>query len=255
MVEGKNQKEKIIRIIEKFDLSHTASRIYFELVQIGKSSADRIAKKAGTYKPNTYDALERLIEGGLVSYVIENNKRYYIPTNPEKLTDILQENKKEALEGYDRDKLELDNILPALTASYLSVSNTEIFEIYKGREGYKALVNDIIREKPTYWKGFGNLQFVDYFPQYFKRWFSNVRVRLFSLKTTEVEERLKLAKGLDVQLKYLPKFQMPIVWTIFGENLLIIIYEPEIICFRIKAEQVVKTFANQFDYLWEHGSG
>jgi len=44
---------------------------------------------------------------------------------------------------------------------------------------------------------------------------------------------------------------MPIVWVIFGENVLIALYEPDIIVLRIKSKQVVSSFSNQFDYLWK----
>ena len=44
---------------------------------------------------------------------------------------------------------------------------------------------------------------------------------------------------------------MPVVWTLFGTNLLIIIYEPELIVVRIRAREVVKSFNTQFDYLWK----
>ena len=58
-------------------------------------------------------------------------------------------------------------------------------------------------------------------------------------------------KTTKVDVIWLPKeVYMPIVWVVFGENVLIIIYEPDIILMRIKSEQVVKTFSNQFDYLW-----
>ena len=51
---------------------------------------------------------------------------------------------------------------------------------------------------------------------------------------------------------WLPKdVYMPIVWVVFGDNVLIIIYEPDIIMVRIKSADVVKTFSSQFDYLWE----
>ena len=75
---------------------------------------------------------------------------------------------------------------------------------------------------------------------------------LFSTKSNVVIKRLNSAsESVNVEIKWLPKnVYMPIVWTLFGENLLILIYEPEIIALKIKSKQIVKTFSNQFHYLW-----
>jgi len=74
------------------------------------------------------------------------------------------------------------------------------------------------------------------------------------LKETFSEfKRLKEAKRFTkVEIKFLPEeVYMQMVWTLFGDNLLILIYEPEIIALRIKSEPIVKTFSSQFDYLWK----
>ena len=114
------------------------------------------------------------------------------------------------------------------------------------------MIMDILHEKPKYWKGFGNLQVQEFFPYDFPKWFKKTKFMLFSTKSEIVLKRLKEAtKTTKVEIKWLPKeLYMPIVWTLFGSNLLLLIYEPEIIALRIKSEQIVNTFSNQFDYLW-----
>ena len=109
------------------------------------------------------------------------------------------------------------------------------------------------KEEPKVWKGFGNLQIQYFFPLEFKRWFKNIKIKLFSTKSEEVLKRLEEAKKIcDTKIIWLPKeLFMLVVWVILGNNILIIIYEPDIILMRIKSEQVVRTFSNQFDYLWK----
>ena len=127
-----------------------------------------------------------------------------------------------------------------------------MFEIYRGRKAYKAIINEIVGERPKYWKGFGNFQIQAFFPIDFKKWFKSIEIKLFSTKSDEVIKRMEAAKETTkVEVTWLPQeVYMPIVWVVFGENVLIIIYEPDLILMRIKSEQVVKTFSNQFDYLW-----
>ena len=250
-------KESVARrytdILEKFEISGTASKVYIALLEIGKSSADKIAKKIGTYKPNVYDALKRLQEIGLCTVIHEENKKLFLATNPAKLPQILEDIKQSKISKIDELKKEISSLMPELSAKYNSIKEKELFEIYRGRKAYKAIMNEIVREKPKIWKGFGNLQVQGFFPVEFQKWFKTVNIKLFSNKSKEVEQRLKESKKITkVEISWLPKeVYMPIVWVIFGENVLIIIYEPDIIVMRIKSKQVVKTYSNQFDYLWK----
>ncbi len=248
--------EEYVKILTKFDISPTAAKTYIALLELGKTSADKLAKRVGTYKANVYDALDRLIERGLASYVIEGKKKFYFATRPEKLFSTLDDRKQKAIEEYDEMKKDIEKIMPKLSASYESIKEKNIFEIYQGKKGYRAMILDILRKKPKYWKGFGNLQVYEFFPQNFQKWFKGIPFMLFSTKSNEMLERLEnTRKTTEVKTIWLPEeLYMPIVWVLFGDNLLIIIYEPDIIALRIKSDQIVKTFGNQFDYLWKkHG--
>ena len=239
--------------LQKLGISGTAAKVYLALLKLGSSTADRIAQQSGTYKANAYQALERLAESGLASSFYEGRKRFFMPTDPEKLPGILEEMEAKGRQRFEEMRQELSNLLPRLEAAYKSIREKELFEIYRGRKAYKALMNEISKEKPQVWKGFGNLQVQEYFPLESHRWFRNVKMLLFSTKTPEVLARLEEAKKFAaVEISWLPKeIFMPVVWVVFGENVLIIIYEPEIIVLRIKSSQVVSTFSNQFEYLWK----
>lgn len=244
--------ENYAEILRKFDISPTAANVYIALLDLGKASADKIAKKAKTYKANTYDALARLEEIGLATAIIEQNKRFFLPTNPIKLDQILEELRNKETERIDLLKRDLNKIIPELKAKYDSIKEKNLFEIYRGRKAYKSIIDEISLEKPKIWEGFGNLQVQSAFPIEFKKWFKNCTIKLFSTKSDEVLKRLEEAKKTTkVEIKWLPSdVFMPIVWVIFGYNVLIIIYEPEVIVLRIKSKQIVETFSNQFGYLW-----
>ncbi len=245
--------DKHLEILTRFKLSRTSAKIYLTLLELKKAGADTIAKKISNYKPNVYEALDKLVNKGLATYVFEGKKKSYMPINPEKLISTLEESKQKEIEKYEELKKDLQTILPEILSKYKNEKEKDSFEIYRNKEGYRALILEILRENPKFWKGFGNLQVQKFFPYDFKRWFKNIEIRLFSTKSKEMNERIKEAKKTTkVAIKWLPEeLQMPVVWTIFGNNLLILIYEPDIIALRIKSEQVVKTFSSQFEYLWK----
>ncbi len=239
-------------LLVKLNLSPTASKVYLALLESGKLTADSVAKKAGTYKANAYDALARLEHVGLVSSVTEQRKRLFIAANPEKLHVLVDEKEHEEIMKFERIKSALREITPGLMAKYNSLKEKDLFEVYRGKKAYKVLINEIVNEGANYWKGFGNLQIYDLFPFEFERWFRKIQIKLFSTKSDAVIHRLENVKKVcKAEVKWLPQdVHMPIVWVVFGDNVLIVIYEPEIIVMRIKSRQIVETFSSQFDYLW-----
>src|SRR3990167_99938 len=101
-----------ISLLQKFDISPTATKVYIALLELGKASADKIAKRAGTYKANAYDALEKLAGLGLVSHIFEENRKLFIPTNPEKLPQIIEEIREKHSQKMQELKNELNKIMP-----------------------------------------------------------------------------------------------------------------------------------------------
>ena len=53
-------------------LTNTEAKIYVTLIDLGRAQAGIISRKSGIHRRSVYDALERLIEKGLVSYIKEN---------------------------------------------------------------------------------------------------------------------------------------------------------------------------------------
>jgi len=240
-------------LLQKLDISPTAAKVYMALLELGSATADKIANRAGTYKANVYEALTKLQEIGLSSYIREGNKKLFIPTNPIKLPQIIDNINEKQQSKMNELKKDLKNIMPDLASKYKSVKEKELFEIYRGRKAFKAAINEILKEKPKLWKGFGNFQVQEAFPNEYPKWFKKVPFRLFSTKTDKVLKLKKEAeKTSDVKVTWIPdEVYMPIVWVVFGSNVLIIIYEPDLIMMRIKSEKVVKTYSSQFDYLWK----
>jgi len=105
------------------------------LLELGSSLAGTITKKSGVHRKNVYDALERLMGKGLVSFIDQNNRKYYQPSNPIKIKDLLEE----------RDIM-LNNILPDLIKDYHSSREDIQIKIFKGKTGLKTLYYDVIKD-------------------------------------------------------------------------------------------------------------
>ncbi len=238
----------------KFGMSPTAAKVYLCLLREGNGTADSIAKKAGTYKANVYDACERLIEKGLVSCITEKGRRVFFPTNPEKIARLIEEGREKSEEKYRELAREANAMMPNLLGLYKSEKGLESFEVYRGKNALRGLLNEIFAEKPGTWKGFGLLQLLDDFPVDWPKWFRGIKHQFFGAKKPVVVERFKRArKYCNIGVKWLPEDSfMPFAWIVTGDNLLIFIFEKEHVTLRVKSKGISRLFEKQFDSWWKN---
>jgi sugar-specific transcriptional regulator TrmB len=128
---------------EELGLSPSEARIYEVLVADVEMGVSDISQKAKVHRRNVYDALNRLVEKGLVFQIFQKGENLYRAVHPNKLLEVLKEK-----EG------KLNKILPELTQVYEAEPMTEAAFIYKGLEGYKNYMRDLSRVgENTYFLG------------------------------------------------------------------------------------------------------
>ncbi len=115
-------------------MSKNEARIYETLLIEGESPVGLIATKSKINRRNVYDSLNRLIEKGLVFEILQKNENRYKPVDPRKLMEILKE-KESALEA----------VMPDLEELYNGKPHEEDVYIYRGVEGWKNFMRDILR--------------------------------------------------------------------------------------------------------------
>src|SRR3989344_3115116 len=115
------------QLLQEIGLTNTEIKVYLSLLSIGVTSAGKIVEDTGIYRKNIYDALNKLIEKGLVTYVIENKIRYFQPKNPDNLLRYLEEKKNKITEK----EIEIKNELPKLKEKFESLNQEIESEIYR----------------------------------------------------------------------------------------------------------------------------
>jgi predicted transcriptional regulator len=115
-------------------MAKNEARIYEALLIEGERGVGDIAVTSGVHRRNVYDSLQRLIEKGLVFERITATEHRYQAVEPQKLLEIVKE--KEA---------RIHEALPALEKLYRAVPHVDDVVVYRGIEGWKNYVRDIIR--------------------------------------------------------------------------------------------------------------
>lgn len=121
-------------LFQQFGLAQNEARIYETLLREGELSVGSIATNSHVHRRNVYDSLNRLVEKGLVFEIIQKRESQYQAVDPHKLSEILQE--KQAA---------LDKVMPELESLYTGTHRTEEVYVYRGIEGLKNYMREVLR--------------------------------------------------------------------------------------------------------------
>ena len=126
-------------VLQELGMEPREAKIYLTLLELTSSTASKVAQQVGIDRTTTYDVLARLIEKGIVSYVIKNNVKYFKSTSPQQLLSDLEEKKKH-----------LQEIMPQLIALEKQEKEETNVELFKGKEGLRTVLKIILQDKENY---------------------------------------------------------------------------------------------------------
>ena len=80
-------------VLYKIGMTRNEAKVYMALLDLGTAQAGQITEKSGVHRRNVYDAIDRLMEKGLLSFVIVNSKKLFSPVNPKRFLELVEEKK------------------------------------------------------------------------------------------------------------------------------------------------------------------
>ncbi len=236
-------------MLKKFGLTNTEIKIYITLLKIGQNLASKISHSANVERAVTYHTLEKLIRKGLVSYYIKENRKYFTAADPEKLRDLLRE-KEDAL----------TDILPHLAQLKHQNEQPLAIEVFRGVEGFKTVLEDIIREKQSYYIiGYTGLAptIASFWYLHWQKRRIKCKVMRYVLAYTGFEHTPALDYALT-HIRVLPKkiISEPKTSTIIYGKDKVLLFLPlaEFTGIRIKNREVHQSYQEYFDVLWKQST-
>lgn len=231
-----------IKILEQVGLSRGETEIYLVLLKIGEATASEIAKHTKIARPNVYDYLNKLKEKGLTSFVTKNNKMYYTPSSPERIIDYIEEKKDVLVNNID-----------SLLSLYTSKKEMPKVEIYEGTEGFKILMNDIIKNKQDFVGWGGSDKVREYIPEFFIERYLNLRKKNnIKGKMLYVETEHVLKTPLTKFKKIQREFTSPSTTLAYGDRVAIMIYTSIPLIIIIKSKELAESYKKHFRLLWNN---
>lgn len=120
-------------LLMEIGLSLNESRIYEAMLSLGEVNVNAISVKSKVHRRNVYDSLNKLVEKGLATQFVIKGEKHFRATDPRRLTTILKDKE---------DKL--NNALIDMTKKFLGIKKEEQAYIYRGIQGYKNYMQDIL---------------------------------------------------------------------------------------------------------------
>ncbi len=224
--------------LKQAGLTGNESKVYLALIDLGPALAGQISRKTGLHRRTIYDTTEMLIKKGLIGHIIQNNRKLFQASNPNRFLEIIQE--KQNL---------ISPIVQELQQKYTLTKQKEETNFYKGKEGLKTVFEDQLNSKEILIlgaspKAYEILQF--YFHWYDKkRKAKKIKSRIIA--TDKKIKRIPLAK-----IKYLPqKYENPVAVNIYQDKTAIILWAAEPIAIVIKNKELTKGYKNYFELMWK----
>ena len=243
-------------ILRKIGLTENEIKIYIHLLKSGSSTAYEIGKQTGIYRVHVYDKLEQLMDKGLVTHVYRGAKKYFQATHPSKIKHYLEDQKR-VLEVQEQA---VDSILPELEAMTKIPKEDTFVEVFKGNEGLKYFLKDIIKtKKEVLITGIDDQKYQDALSIFMKQYFRDLR-------NNNIKERIITLKKLGVFLfekelaptthyRFLEEKQFNLANTfVYGNKVVIVTWGTPAMAVMIKNEAIAETYRNHFEHLWNVAS-
>jgi HTH-type transcriptional regulator, sugar sensing transcriptional regulator len=240
-------------LLRKVGLTEGEIRVYEALAHLGKSSTGPIMDKSRISSSKVYLILEKLVQKGLVTFIIENNVKKFQVANPRNIIEYLDK-KQEELE---KTKKESEVFIKEIT-SIIGKAEEESAQIYKGFAGMRVAFDNLLNELDK------EDEFLFFAQQ--KEELENKRVVTFfkNLHLKRLEKGISSRGIADLSLKKLfeksfkqkkrkmkfAKLSLPMAISIGKNSVIMNIWGDYPICFEVTSKRIAERYKEFFERVW-----
>jgi sugar-specific transcriptional regulator TrmB len=239
------------KLLQEIGLTNSEINVYTTLLKSGSIKVGDLMKQVNLHRSRVYEAINRLTEKGLVSYIIKNNIKFFEATDPERLLSYIEEQK----EKLNEKESKIQKIIPELRKQIPSSLPHAEAHVFAGKEGFKTIRKDVLKQKQDLYL-IGAVGKEDKFLQYFFPNFNKLRIKnkikWKILYDGEVKGK-KITKLPLMETKFLPKeYSSPAVINIYGDKVVNVLWkEDNPLCFMIINKDIADSYRKWFELLWK----
>lgn len=232
--------------LKKLGLTENESKVYLALLEIGSTNAGQIIKKTKIHRNIVYDNLEKLIEKGLVSFVIIKNTKYFETTSSNEFEEYIKKQKQEVL---NKEKI-MKQLLPEIKKKR-PVERKNEATIFKGQKGLKTILEKITKTKSeilVFGTGWGMKETMG---TYYEQW--HLKLKKKKIRAKILLPKHKKGKFLKPFIaRYLSEEDIiPSTICVYEDKVLNVMWDKEPIAILMTSDQISKSYRKYFNILWK----
>lgn len=230
--------------LAELGLSQGEVKVYISLLELGEVKVGAIIEKSAMASSAVHNALNILIEKGLISYIKRGKIKFYQAIKPKQLLDFIQL-KKEKLQA----------IIHQLEARQSFKEENQDAEIFEGSKGIISLLNLIIEDmhKGDRYLYFSldiaqfNKEIQDFFSRYdAKR--KEKGIVVLGLSNKKIKEFMKERYYINMRFTDIP---IPEGIAICKDKVAIFSWGEKPIGYLITSKQISEMYTRLFDNIWK----
>lgn len=229
--------------MQQIGLTKNEIKIYLTLIELGPSLAGIISRKSGIHRRSVYDTIDRLIEKGLIGYIVKNNRKYFEAVNPSIILSLLKE-KEESIK----------EILPQLESKFNLTKEKQETLFFRGKSGLKTAFEDQIMTGKEILI-FGASPLANEILKFYFKWFDKRRIekkiKVKIIFDSSIKNNLK--KIPLSEIRFLPKeYSTPAATNIYSDKISIILWSKENpLAIIIKQKEIADSYRKFFNLMWK----
>lgn len=237
-------------ILQNIGFTNAQIKVYLALLELGQTTSGPIIKRSGLQNSVVYNALNQLIEQGLVSFVLKGQRKYFSATNPKNLITFIEDKKSK-----------LEELVPELIAKQTPPpkQNAQVFLGWKG--AYQAF-NQILEVLPkgSEFIGFAvgfEEQYTEKVKQFFREFQKKRSMMDYKVKFIVNENSREQVKHYGFYSKFKkPEFRFvpgyaPRGLIVFGDNVLSVAFGKEPVVVITTSKLIADNYRRAFSNMWK----
>lgn len=243
-----------LEILESIGLTKTEIKIYLALLELGSSTTGPIVEKSKASSSKIYENMEKLMQKGLASFVIESGVKYFEAAPPSRILDYMKEKEESLL----KQQKEIAKIIPELELKKKYSKRKTQATIFRGLKGVITAYEDILKTLKSgdeYYVSGGMLQHIGYFAYisefHQRRAKKRIKVKiLYTELAKTLAQRIKNLPGTTI--KFAPNYMLSSCFVVMynTKTLISVASEDDLTLFQLDNKGVTDSFISQFKLLW-----
>lgn len=244
------------KALQNIGLSDGEIRVYLALIKLGPSTTGPITNKSKVSNSKIYHILEKLLQKGIISYIIKEKTRYYQAEDPEKIKTYVNKKEKE----FEIQKKEIEKLIPQLKLQQQTEKTKSETQIYKGFKGIQTIADkmyNVLKKGDTFYNlGVPSEQQEKYHNYWHEDHEKRIKLgikckMLFNYNTPKKILRNRNSYK-DCDARYITlKIETPSWFLIYKDVTVIVLQSEEPMAIEINNKEISHSFKQYFEAFWK----